>query len=353
MIFHGKPEEAIFKVFKSLAGSKLTLVLQTEVTKEEMDVEKCLQKICQETRASYINIWGSTLYHKGDLPFQINHVPDSYTGFRKDVEEKLRIRPEITMPDKMKPVPTLAPEISWGNLPTIEGLNSTKPIPCLSSAFPFNGGETAALQRLKSYLWDTNAVAQYKETRNGLIGTEYSTKFSPWLAHGCLSPRRIHWELEKYELQRTKNQSTYWVRFELLWRDYFKFVSMKYGDRIFYPNGMKGKRQQWKKDMELFKAWQSTILIFYWLLIFKNSLERNFFLDVFTVGRTGVPFVDANMRELLATGWMSNRGRQNVASFLVKDLLLDWRLGAEWFESLLLDHDVCSNYGNWNYVAGI
>ena len=68
------------------------------------------------------------------------------------------------------------------------------------------------------------------------------------------------------------------------------------------------------------------------------------------MGQTGVPFVDANMRELLATGWMSNRGRQNVASFL--DLHLDWRLGAEWFESLLLDHDVCSNYGNWNYVAG-
>ena len=53
------------------------------------------------------------------------------------------------------------------------------------------------------------------------------------------------------------------------------------------------------------------------------------------------------------TGWMSNRGRQNVASFLVKDLGLDWRLGAEWFESLLLDHDVCSNYGNWNYAAGM
>merc|ERR1712013_504194 len=70
-------------------------------------------------------------------------------------------------------------------------------------------------------------------------------------------------------------------------------------------------------------------------------------------GRTGVPFVDANMRELKLTGWMSNRGRQNVASFLVKDLGLDWRLGAEWFESQLLDHDVCSNYGNWNYAAGI
>ena len=70
-------------------------------------------------------------------------------------------------------------------------------------------------------------------------------------------------------------------------------------------------------------------------------------------GETGVPFVDASMRELLHTGWMSNRSRQNVASFLVKDLHLDWRMGAEWFESLLLDHDVSSNYGNWNYSAGI
>ena len=70
-------------------------------------------------------------------------------------------------------------------------------------------------------------------------------------------------------------------------------------------------------------------------------------------GKTGIPFVDANMRELKLSGFMSNRGRQNVASFLVKDLGLDWRLGAEWFESQLLDHDVCSNYGNWNYSAGI
>lgn len=59
------------------------------------------------------------------------------------------------------------------------------------------------------------------------------------------------------------------------------------------------------------------------------------------------------MRELAATGFMSNRGRQNVASFLVKDLQLDWRKGAEWFESQLIDHDPCSNYGNWLYVAGL
>jgi deoxyribodipyrimidine photo-lyase len=68
---------------------------------------------------------------------------------------------------------------------------------------------------------------------------------------------------------------------------------------------------------------------------------------------TGYPFVDANMRELAASGYMSNRGRQVVASFLVRDMALDWRLGAMHFESCLLDHDVCSNYGNWQYSAGV
>ena len=92
------------------------------------------------------------------------------------------------------------------------------------------------------------------------IGTDYSTKFSPWLSLGCLSPRRIHWEIEKYEQERTKNDSTYWVRFELIWRDYFKFVSMKYGDRIFYPSGMKGRHIVWKKDKELFQAWRRELL---------------------------------------------------------------------------------------------
>ena len=66
-----------------------------------------------------------------------------------------------------------------------------------------------------------------------------------------------------------------------------------------------------------------------------------------------MPLVDANMRELKATGFMSNRGRQNVASYLALDLQLDWREGAEHFEALLLDYDVCSNWGNWVSAAGL
>ncbi len=178
------------------------------------------------------------------------------------------------------------------------------------SAFPFKGGETSALARLKFYLWDTRAVEQYKITRNGLLGSEYSTKFSPWLAFGSISPRRIFYELKKYERERVKNDSTYWVVFELLWRDYFRFIAAKYGNCLFYSGGVKKLKYKWNEDLDKFEKWAH--------------------------GKTGVPFVDANMRELLHTGWMSNRGRQNVASFLTKNLCLDWRLGAEWFESLLV-----------------
>ena len=100
---------------------------------------------------------------------------------------------------------------------------------------------------------------------------------------------------------------------------------------MFFLGGAQGRvalsKYGWGKHVHLLSAWKN--------------------------GRTGYPLIDANMRELLSSGFMSNRGRQIVASFLVRDLGLDWRLGAEHFESHLLDHDVCSNWGNWNYAAGV
>ena len=240
------------------------------------------------------------------------------------MESRSRVRPVIEMPAQLKPMP---PGFEVGHLPSLEDLGVEQLGRDHRTAFPFTGGESSGLARLQDYLWTTHSVATYKETRNGLVGKNYSTKFSPWLANGSLSPRMIHDQIKKYERAEVANQSTYWVLFELIWRDYFKFVCLKFGDRVFHRSGILGQDQPWSQNKEQFTAWAE--------------------------GRTGVPFVDANMRELKRTGWMSNRGRQNVASFLVKDLGLDWRLGAEWFESQLLDHDVCSNYGNWNYAAGI
>uniref|UniRef100_A0A8C9RML5 Cryptochrome DASH n=1 Tax=Scleropages formosus TaxID=113540 RepID=A0A8C9RML5_SCLFO len=303
----GKPAEVISELIKQLE-SVSTVIFHEEVTHEELEVEKEIRNVCSQLKVKVHSCWGSTLYHRDDLPFShISRLPDVYTQFRKAVETQGEVRPVLSTPDMLKPFPAGLEE---GSIPALKDLGQTGNAPANPrSAFPYHGGESQALARLQHYFWDTDAVARYKETRNGLIGVNYSTKFAPWLANGL------------------QNQEKGEVIFELLWRDFFRFVAMKHGNKIFSLNGLQDKALPWKKDISLFNAWKE--------------------------GRTGVPFVDANMRELAQTGFMSNRGRQNVASFFTKDLGLDWRMGAEWFEYLLVDYDVCSNYGNWLYSAGI
>nr|QDO16307.1 cryptochrome DASH [Lingulodinium polyedra] len=180
---------------------------------------------------------------------------------------------------------------------------------------------------MKHYLWDTDLVAKYFGLRNGMLGEDYSTKLSAHLAHGCISPRRIYHEIRRYEQERTANKSTYWVVFELAWRDFFRFFTLKHGNRIFQAGGTVRAAGAWRRDADALRRWKE--------------------------GRTGWPLVDANMRELASTGFMSNRGRQNVASILALDFGLDWRAGADHFESLLVDYDVSSNWGNWVAAAGL
>jgi deoxyribodipyrimidine photo-lyase len=90
----------------------------------------------------------------------------------------------------------------------------------------------------------------YKKTRNGLLGKNYSSKFSAWLASGSVSPRYVYWEIKKFEQKEIKNKSTYWLYFELMWRDYFKYVSLKHGNKFFKLNGISGKNLDWGTDPE-------------------------------------------------------------------------------------------------------
>jgi len=189
----------------------------------------------------------------------------------------------------------------------------------------FAGGEAEGLARLEQFVH--SGLATYKQTRDGFLGEDYSSKLSPWMACGCVSPRTIYWRVARYEDEHGETLDTYWLTFELKWRDFFRFFGVKHGKKIFLRGGPVSLRGSWSQDLEVFDRWCR--------------------------GETGVPFVDANMRELRLTGFMSNRGRQCVASFLTQDLKLDWRLGAQWFEHALLDHDVCSNYGNWVCAAGV
>lgn len=319
----GKPEDLIVDLAHQI---KATWVLcNRERTQEEVLVQDALEQKLWSIGVELLYSRGKMLYHTQDLPVPVQHTPDTFTQFRKENEHITPVRAPLPSPTAL---PAVTAGIDLGELPRLQDFGHTLFETDPRIALPFKGGESEGLLRLRHYLWESNAIASYKETRNGLIGSDYSSKFSPWLASGCLSPKFIYHEIKRYERERIGNQSTYWMFFELLWRDFFRLMGKKYGNRIFMRGGTQGKiNAQLKNNRDKFSAWAE--------------------------GRTGVPFVDANMRELNATGWMSNRGRQNVASFLVKDLKVNWQMGAEYFESLLLDYDPCSNWGNWNYVAGI
>ena len=116
------------------------------------------------------------------------------------------------------------------------------------------GGEAVALQRLQYYLWDSDLISNYFNIRNGMLGGNYSTKLSAWLAHGCISPRTVYHEVRRYEAERKENKSTYWVIFELIWRDYYRFFALKHGNAMFFEKGTVGKELKWNSDMEVRRA---------------------------------------------------------------------------------------------------
>ncbi len=322
VIRQGKPEDEIPKLVKALNIE--SVYWHEEVTSEETDIERKVEKALKDLRVASEVYWGATLYHPDDLPFEINRLPEVFTQFRKAIEKESQISPAFSTPEKLPPLPT---EVDPGKIPTLSELGLEESPIDPRGVLQFKGGETEAFKRLQHYFWDADRLQVYKETRNGMLGADYSSKFSAWLANGSLSPRKVHEEVQKYESQRRKNNSTYWMIFELVWRDYFRFVCAKYGRKIFRKGGIRALPIEWQQDWKRFDKWRE--------------------------GETGYPLIDANMKEIASTGFMSNRGRQNVASFLTKNLGIDWQMGAEWFESLLIDYDVCSNWGNWNYTAGV
>jgi deoxyribodipyrimidine photo-lyase len=295
---------------------------QKEWTQEEASSKKAVQEKL-EKHIVIKEVYNQFLYHPEDITLKIENIPQVFSNLRKKLEKYVTIRNESDI-SKLS-TENICNEITY--IPSLKELGFDSLQQENKTAFPFKGGETEAQKRVNDYFFETKKLAFYKETRNGLIGTDYSSKFSPWLANGSISARTIYWNVKKFEQEETKNQSTYWLIFELIWRDYFKYISIKHGNSIFKIGGILDKNYSWSANKKTIQEW----------------------ID----GETNDDFVNANMIELKKTGWMSNRGRQNVASYFAKELKLDWRIGAAYFEAMLLDYDVHSNYGNWMYVSGV
>lgn len=321
IVVRGKPEYELYKVAQKYNAQKI--FCKKEVAYEEKQTQALVEKELWKVHCKLETFSTSTLYHAQDLPFALKDIPDVFTNFRKRIEKESIIREIFASPTNLK-----SPSIEELNLPTIEQLGLESVTKDCRAVINFKGGETEGYKRLNMYFFETQAISTYKKTRNEMIGENYSTKFSAWLALGCLSPREIYYELKKYEVQFSANESTYWLEFELLWRDYFRFMMKKYNNKYFQQLGLQNKTDN----------------------VHQHNKEQLF---NWIEGKTGNDFIDANMIELKLTGFMSNRGRQNVASYLCNDLKLDWRYGAAYFEQQLIDYDVCSNWGNWAYLAGV
>ena len=321
IIVKGNPAHEVSKLVQDYKVHKV--FAKKEIAYEELFTQKKVENELLKVNCSFETFSTSTLYELNDLPFTLNNIPDIFTNFRKSVEKESQIKEFIEKPNHIK-----SPIIQPLNLPTLNELSLTEVAIDNKAAIQFKGGETEAWKRLDDYFFKTNSLSKYKETRNELIGANYSSKFSAWLALGCISARSIYAQIQLYEKNIIANESTYWLVFELLWRDYFYFVMAKYGNRFFQKNGIKiGVNSSVNHNQILFNKWQNA--------------------------ETGNDFIDANMLEHKLTGFISNRGRQNVASYLCNDLKLDWRYGAAYFEQQLIDYDVSSNWGNWAYLAGV
>ncbi|KAI0118416.1 cryptochrome [Nemania sp. FL0031] len=376
----GRPGEVLKDLVEGLKEHQKNVsavwMIGEEGTEERQD-ESDMAKACSTLHID-LKVWADEKYFIDDQDLKLESpqdLPDVFTTYRK-MNEPLRDRPRPTRPRPSegslpKPIetsqipsqphpfqmPSSLEEFEAALLRPIElELPDIAPMDEGKSAHPFRGGEDNALDRLH-YLVRSGHASLYKSSRNGLLGVDYSTKLSGYLAQGCITARQIHEELVRFEdgtdqkyadtdgYGQGENEGTKAIRFELLWRDYMRLCARKFQAKLFYRSGFRNDHShKWKT----------------WSTDDKNASPRSQPAEDVSAtmkrvleGTTGQSLIDASSRELIHTGYTSNRARQNVGSFLAKHLNIDWRYGAEWYEFMLIDYDVNSNWSNWQYVAGV
>jgi deoxyribodipyrimidine photo-lyase len=289
-----------------------------EVSFEETKISEELEAALWKIKLNLKHFIGHTLYHKEDLPFPIKDIPDSFAVFKKKVERDSDVRPCVQTPEHIE----LPENAEPGEIPTLQQLGLEEPVADTRARFTFTGGETAGTGQLQRYINNALAMMGSKPVRNGM--QTYVSGISPWLALGCLSPRQVYWSVMQH-FHHNNNP----LVLELLWRDYFRFMFKKHGsNKFFNAEGFKTEAPEVApKQDDLFENWKH--------------------------GATGNAAIDAAMTELNHTGFINNYTRQALATYLIKELKVDWTRGALYFESVLIDYSPASNWGNWIFVAGV
>ncbi|HKK74997.1 MAG TPA: DASH family cryptochrome [Saprospiraceae bacterium] len=320
----GRPEEEIFSIAQQVKSN--WVFCNRERTPEEVFVQDQLERklwsIGQELRFSR----GKMLYHTGDLPFPIQHTPDTFSQFKKEVERYVSVREPLPAPQRSFNI--ISTDVDPGIMPDLKDFGHESVQIDRRADYRFKGGEKEALKRLKEYFENEKAVLNYKDTKDELSGTDFTSKLSPYLAQGCISPKQFYAALKEFEARHGESKSSEDLFHQLMYRDFLRFMVKKYGNIVFDKGGITERPlDNLSDDARRFEKWAN--------------------------GKTGVPMIDAGMNEFRQTGYISNRIRQNLASYLVHELEVNWQWGASFFESLLIDYDVCSNWMNWNAIAGL
>jgi deoxyribodipyrimidine photo-lyase len=288
-----------------------------EVAHEETAISEQVEGALWKQRLNLKHFIGHTLYHKEDLPFPIKDIPDSFAVFKKKAERDSTVRRPLATPEKIS-TPAIA---DAGELPTLADLGVEEPL----IGIQFTGGESTGLAQLHKLLNSGGSVTAGKASR--LSAKAFSSKLSPWIALGCLSMRQVYWEVTNYQQSNGTNQFNA-ILLDLLWRDYFRFMFKKHGQKFIAakPGSIAPSAVSLQQDVN-FETWKS--------------------------GATGIPLVDSIMSDLNTTGYINNYSRQIVAGFLVNELKVDWVKGAAYFEEKLIDYSPASNWGNWAFIAGV
>lgn len=317
----GKTEDVIYEIASKVRSTWVYCNrerIPKAVTIQDI-LEKRLWQIGQELRYSR----GKMLYHTGDLPFPIRHTPDTYAAFYREVGKIVPVRKPLPIPDKILPY---MGNVASEPIPSLEDLGFSKK-DLENKSFDFKGGEYVGNKMLDDFIKTNFKVSaiNLKKKKNVSV---LVTHLSPYLNTGCISPKSIYEAINKFMGNKYHKNRANCIIHGLLRRDYLKLLEKKYKEKIFNQSGIKGvELEGLSDDMNKFKIWKKA--------------------------QTGVPIVDAFMRELNKTGFISYEGRRILSQFLVEELKVNWQLGAEYFQDKLIDFNTCSNWGNWNIVAGV
>jgi len=307
----GKPEDILPEICNTYEVSEV--YHHREVASMETDISAIVEEALWKKRINLKHFIGHTLYHKEDLPFPIKNIPNDFATFRKKIERDSTVKPCFDTPGVIR----IPQNMERGDLPPMEELNVD--VESLKNLeVNFIGGEQEGLLRLNELVFSDEPKG--KAGKNAII----SSRLSPWMSLGCLSSREVYWAVKKHKTKQGNNDAATRIITELQWRDFFRFMLKKYGNTSL--NDIEPERDLTPTEQEAFLKWQKA--------------------------ETGVPLIDACMRELSTSGFLNDKVKQYVSSFLYKELGVTWRAGAAYFEEKSIDYSPASDWGNWAYLVG-